>query len=481
MRNRHDLRPSFRPLLEALEIRTLLAVCTVDRLTDVGEGQGMVGDLRYCIEQANSLSGDDIITVVVTGTINLAGGLPSLSSNIDLQGPGANLVTIRGNLARMASIFKVDSGANVTLAGLTITSGNAQDGGGIFNSGVLTLHHAMVSGNHANDSGGGIFNTPGALLTLNHTTVSGNRAESEGGGIYNRDGSLILSNSTVSGNAAMLEGGGIFNNNGASLTLDNSTISNNEAIQGGGLAIFGFFAARNTIIAGNSAIIGADLDGDLGSLGNNLIGNSNGGTGYAPSDLLNVNPLLGLLQDNGGPTLTHALLPGSPAIDAGDNTDAPEFDQRGLPRITGNRTDIGAFEVQPGPAASFYLYVPESVFTGAPFDLYLVAYDADGYVATTYMGTVVFSATDPDAVLPEPYTFSAADAGTRYLPESAVLFAEGVQEVGAYDVETFAVGVAYVEVFPVNAPGGAPYLPWAYQPDVTALLALMSQQPRLRP
>ena len=95
-------------------------------------------------------------------------------------------------------------------------------------------------------------------------------------------------------------------------------------------------------------VVSSDLSGILKSSGHNLIGISGGATGYAPTDLLNVDPLLGPLADNGGPTLTVPLLPGSPAIDAGDNADAPEFDQRGrgFPRIVNGTIDIGAFEVQ---------------------------------------------------------------------------------------------------------------------------------------
>src|SRR5262249_56575096 len=85
-----------------------------------------------------------------------------------------------------------------------------------------------------------------------------------------------------------------------------------------------------------------------GSAGRSLFGSGSGGSGYAPRDLLAVDPLLGPLQDNGGPTQTMALLPGSPAIDSGDNTDAPEWDQRGpgYPRIVNGTIDRGAFEVQ---------------------------------------------------------------------------------------------------------------------------------------
>jgi hypothetical protein len=123
------------------------------------------------------------------------------------------------------------------------------------------------------------------------------------------------------------------------------------------------------ILAGNAATNGSDLWGSFTTLGHNLIGNSAGGSGYGSSDLLDVDPLLGPLQDNGGPTWTMAVLPGSPAIDSGDNTNAPDWDQRGpgYPRIVNGTIDRGAFEVQntAGPTGD-----PRSLatvpFSGAP-------------------------------------------------------------------------------------------------------------------
>src|SRR5262249_45281780 len=136
--------------------------------------------------------------------------------------------------------------------------------------------------------------------------------------------------------------------NGGTLTVTNSTLSNNSGgYTGGGINNYsGMLTVYDIILAGNSAATGPDLAGALTYEGRNLIGSSAGGSGFPGSDLLDVNPLLGPLQDNGGPTPTMALLPGSPAIDAGDNTNAPATDQRGYLRVVNGTIDIGAFEVQ---------------------------------------------------------------------------------------------------------------------------------------
>src|SRR5205823_3608833 len=120
------------------------------------------------------------------------------------------------------------------------------------------------------------------------------------------------------------------------------------AASGGGVANStpGAVLIHNTIVAGNQAgTAGPDVSGSLISQGHNLIGSTGGGGGFASTDLLNVaQPLLGSLQDNGGPTQTMALLPGSPAIDAGDNQGHLNFDQRGFDRLVDVAVDIGAFE-----------------------------------------------------------------------------------------------------------------------------------------
>jgi hypothetical protein len=154
-------------------------------------------------------------------------------------------------------------------------------------------------------------------------------------------------------------GGGILNPGTATVTY--CTISGNSSAwlygPAGGISNGGKLDLYNTILSGNVMYddlrhVGKtpdDFDGTINSLGHNLIGSGvTTYSGFDPTDLLNVDPRLGPLQDNGGPTFTHALLPGSPAINAGDNTAAPRFDQRGegYPRIVGGTIDIGAFESQ---------------------------------------------------------------------------------------------------------------------------------------
>jgi hypothetical protein len=243
-----------------------------------------------------------------------------------------------------------NDGGIVVLRNCAISNNWSVQGGGIWNGGALFITNSLINSNLAMYSdierpGGGIFNIGYAVLV--NTTVSGNRASGAAGGIWN-SGGLRLLNCTVASNFVFgniynrpTSGGGVWN------WFDNIDV--------------GDFQCRNTIIAGNHSTLTNctfcpdDISGYMGSFGHNLIQNANGwlNAGSEPSDLVGVDPLLGPLQDNGGPTWTHALLRGSPAIDAGDPAGAPSTDQRGLPRPQGAGFDIGAFE---------YLS-PNSVFT----------------------------------------------------------------------------------------------------------------------
>ena len=193
---------------------------------------------------------------------------------------------------------------------------------------------------------------------MTNSTISGNFAGANAGGIANYGQTLTMTNSTISGNTADSFGGGIANAFNATLTMTNSTITWNTAREGGGIMNFeGPISLKNSINAENTASSsGPDCSGDHTSLGYNLIGDGNGcefqaATADQVGDGANpIDPVLGPLLGNGGPTFTHALLPGSPAMDAGDDAACPPADQRRVARPVdgdGNGVatcDIGAFE-----------------------------------------------------------------------------------------------------------------------------------------
>ena len=198
--------------------------------------------------------------------------------------------------------------------------------------------------------------------------------------------------------------------------------------------------------------------GALTIQGYNLIGDGTGGSGYNTSkDLVGtaaspIDPLLGPLQDNGGPTIgapgntmslqTQALLPGSPAIGAGDPTNAPATDERGFPRIVNGKIDIGAFEVQP----TLMLTAPPSATAGTSFDITVTALDAFNNPVSDYTGTVDFTSSDSQAVLPADYTFTASDNGVHTFSGGVTLNTPGTQTVTATDTVTGSTASATIIV-----------------------------------
>jgi len=371
-------------------------VCDIDLAAT-----GLQCTLRAAVEQANALAGADTITFALAtpATINLTIGELVVSQDVTITGPGARLLTVqRSTAAPNFRVFLITSIAGtVNISGITIANGNATTGfnnigGGIYNQGgaqsitgrILNLTEVTVR-NNSSILGGGIANR--SILNVTRSTISSNTAINfgSGGGIHNISpptnviAIANISNTTISDNTAFSGSGGGIANISSSLTLNNVTISNNSAlgpagpnpVTGGGVyhPVSGtdrIAVVRNTIIAQNNSPANPDVSGNFDSLGNNLIGSVGTATGFfngVNGDIVGtiaspINPLLGVLQNNGGETDTRALLPGSPAIDAGNNcvvtATCPSgnpptpltTDQRGtgFVRLQGTAVDIGAFE-----------------------------------------------------------------------------------------------------------------------------------------
>lgn len=304
--------------------------------------------LREAVQDAR-LTGEDDTIEVPPGLYSLTSGDLDLNAGhgkFTIIGTGARATAIDGG--DLDRIFTVPVNAVLELSSVTVRNGKVTgaSGGGINSDGTVTLTDAVVTGNESTDGAGIASAGP---LTLTRSLVSRNVASGRGGGIEATGLSLV--NSTVSGNRSNGSGAGIWNH-GGSLSVLSSTITGNDGGPSGGRGfdLEGSIAAvANSIISGNPrgdcrAVAGSSI----GSQGGNLAGGASCGFGPA------VDPL-GPLADNGGGTNTHALLTGSPAIDAGGTgLDCPGTDQRGVPRPQGQDCDSGAFEAAPvavtGPA-----------------------------------------------------------------------------------------------------------------------------------
>ena len=323
-----------------------------------------------------------------------------LNQSVTVVGPGQNVLAVDGNAA--SRVFHVTNGVTVAISGLTITNGAAtgnfptNGGGGIYNDhSTLTVSNCAINGSSASGGGGGIYNDHSTLRLVNSTVGSNSAPGVLGGGIYNNgsggSATLTLISSILAGNSAF-DGGGIFNNGESSgtgiVSVTTSTFSGNSAGNGGGIWNDGTSSGSATLVvngstfSGNSAGTGGgilndgagatlqigdtilniggasganvfNIIGAVSSQGYNLCSDSGAGFFTNATDQITTDPKLGPLADNGGPTWTHALLWGSPAIDQGKSFGITT-DQRGQPRpfdfssITndsgGDGSDIGAFE-----------------------------------------------------------------------------------------------------------------------------------------
>jgi hypothetical protein len=342
-------------------------------------------------------SGADTITLltdVTLGAVNNVGangnnGLPVIASTITIEGAGYTISRAVG--APAFRILDVGSTGVLTLATITITGGDANEGGGLYNEGAVTVNDSTFSDNTGQD--GAAIHNNGALM-LNGSTISGNAASSYGGGLYN-DGTLNVINSTFSGNSAADDGGGILIYNGAG-TVINTTIVNNTAGYGGGIASYEALTLTRSLVAGNSASSGREVynyaalvstDNLFGHSGetnaqafdgftpgaSDIVATSDGATPTALAAILDTT-----LADNGGGTWTHALAAGSPAMDVAP--DGPATDQRGVARPQGAGYDSGAFEYVPPTCTATVSGNWSDVFAGCPAGNKIII--PDGIVVT---------------------------------------------------------------------------------------------------
>jgi hypothetical protein len=344
----------FRPRLEVLEDR---CVPNSDMVTNLSGSSLVLDSLPYWVANANA--GDTIhFAAKLNGATITVGNTLDIQKSVTIDGTGSG-ITVNGGGNQ---VFVIEGGVVADINALTITGGVASNfGGGIYNKGFLTLTNSTVTGNSA-ASGAGINNATNATMIMSGDTVNINTAQGDGGGVAN-SGHLTIINCTIAANNANL-GGGIANF--GVLDLVNSTVASN-AVTGAGADGGGIFysggsnnqlALLNTIVfnPGSGAMTNNDVLGTISQAQADLFGSAvtiasggdHGGSKFG------VNPLLGPLQNNGGPTATMALLPGSPGIGFGASSSSipglfvPASDQRGDPRPA-NSIDIGAFQTQSPP------------------------------------------------------------------------------------------------------------------------------------
>lgn len=361
-----------------------------------GAGTSLREALAYAasLSGPQTVSFDPALTSGGPAVITLGGSELPVSSDVSITGPGAGLLTVSGN--NTSRVLHITSGKTATITGLTIANGQvsgatfpAGNGGGILNEGALTIDRCTLTNNVCGtdlqrDDGGAMCHVGSTLRVVRCTfssnqtkgggygaaiatfsgttkisasTFSANKASDgngNGGGIANFGSATTVTNSTFAGNTA-LNGGAIIQY-GNTLTLTQCTIVGNSAgYSGGGVervgrdgddtALGGCLIAQNTAPNGPDANSYLDAnDGTFTSQGHNFIGNGDGALGFtagipgANGDIVGtaakpIDPRVGPLQDNGGPTLTVALLPGSAAINTGATFAGVGTDQRGFPRI----------------------------------------------------------------------------------------------------------------------------------------------------
>jgi hypothetical protein len=420
---------------------------------------GSPGTLRWAV--TNATSGSDTINITVPGTISLNSALPDIANSVTINGLGANVDTISGNYNFTAfnTNFVTKSSKGLAISGLTIAkcSGtihladdDTQFGGGAITTGVpLTLTNCTFFNNYGFNGPGAIFLFGGGQLNSTGCTFYNNQA---GNGLYNLEtaggaidggGPGSITNCTFTGNSAPADGGAI-SWWGGNLTITNCTFVNNFSSEGAADVECYNCIISNSIIATPYTADHPDPDGSIISGGHNLIGDgaSIWGSYIFPatsSDQVGtvanpIDPLVGPLSSNGGTTQTMALLPGSPAIDAGGNSCPTSTDQRGIPKSQGRACDIGAFESR-GFTMSYASGNNQSNALGAPFANPLSVKVKSSYGELVDGGQITFNSPTSGVsclISGNPATISGGIATTGTVTANAI--------IGSYNVNASANG-----------------------------------------
>jgi CSLREA domain-containing protein len=391
---------SLREAIRAANLNSLVDGCAIGSGTDMinlpagtytlsisgsGEEAALTGDLDLADDVIIQGSGSAVTIINGGGIDRVFHVQPGIEAEFNALSIVGGLETPLGGGGLVA-----DFDSRVQLNESLIANNSSGSGGGIVNGGTMTLTFTTVSTNTATiNTGGGIVTAAGGsttlisstlqfnkgvggggistfngLITLIDSTVSDNEdtsASTSGGGIRTAGPQAVLNviNSTISGNSSPFSGGGIFALTGAVVNLSNATIANNNGGSGGGGGLNGDTAVtnmHNSILADNTASTNPDCSAVINSLGYNLIETDSFAciiNGNMSGVITGADPMLSPSQNNGGSTLTLALLSGSPAKDGGnpagctDPGGAPlTADQRGFPRPFDAACDIGAFEAQ---------------------------------------------------------------------------------------------------------------------------------------
>jgi hypothetical protein len=364
---------------ESLESRRVLATITVTNLNDavvVAPGSAP-GTLRQAVYDANQTPGADTIQFAsnLSGSVNLSvvddttfgSSALVVSSPITIAGNANGITIARHTEAVETRLFRVTAAGDLTLQSLSLTGGIARGahaslldqgggagmGGAIYNEGVLQIVSSLLYGNQAI---GGNAGAPTALSGIGR-----------GGAVYN-DNTIVVTNSTLSGNSTQSglgvqvgngSGGALSSKNGAT-SIRNSTISNNTSSSGRGVFVLvdgngvatldiqsSILGQSDTSISKRDLVVATETDNPpITVTGSNNLIRSQSAYDYITISI--DDPMLGPLSNNGGPTMTHALAPESPAVNMGNNSQGLDRDQRGgaFSRVIGGATDIGAFELQ---------------------------------------------------------------------------------------------------------------------------------------